>query len=54
MVYVAVGLMLVCLGAGAILLDRGRRRAAAWSFGVAALLGMNLAVLVMARALERF
>ena len=43
MVYIAIGVMLVCAGAGAVLVDRGRRRAAWWSFGVAAFLFLNLA-----------
>jgi hypothetical protein len=50
--YVVLGLMLVCLTAGALLLERGRRRPAWWALGLGVLLALNLAVLGLVRLLS--
>lgn len=45
-------LLLVSLAAGAVLLNRGRRRPGTWCLGIAALLGVNLAVYGLVRLLS--
>jgi hypothetical protein len=53
-VYIAIGVLLVCLGAGAVLLDRGKRRAAWWSFGIAGFLLLNLVACLLVVSLAVF
>ena len=42
MLYIVVGIMLVCLAVSAVLWDRGRRREARWGLGITALLAANV------------